>query len=79
MLESRNEAILGGSPAPRSAIADTNNINRLESELIEIKNMLNHINIKKNEKPMTDYLEEINEESGWLDEKHKKSMTGSLE
>lgn len=41
VLESRSDAIMGGSPAPRSAAADTAHIHKLESELSEIKSMLN--------------------------------------
>ncbi len=36
---------------------------KLESELTEIKHMLTQINIKKNDKPMADFLDEINENS----------------
>ena len=47
VLESRNEGAIGNS-APRSAAADTSHLNRLESELGEIKQMLTDYGLKGN-------------------------------
>lgn len=49
MLETRSENIISGQ-APKSAYADTNHINKLESEITDIKSMLNEYGLRTAER-----------------------------
>jgi len=46
VLDSNHEALLNDNQPARSAVTDTNYINRIESEITEIKTMLNDYGVR---------------------------------
>lgn len=46
MLESNHESLMNDNQPARSAVTDTNYINRIESEITEIKTMLNDYGVR---------------------------------
>ena len=63
VLETRTENVISGQ-APRSAYADNTHINKLESEITDIKSMLNEYGLKSNERHInTNLLSDDNEEN----------------
>lgn len=64
VLETRTENVISGQ-APRSAYADTTHINKLESEITDIKSMLNEYGIRSSERQtrISHLLADDNEEN----------------
>lgn len=46
MLESNHDSLMNDNQPARSAVTDTNYINRIESEITEIKTMLNDYGVR---------------------------------
>ena len=46
MLDSNHESLINDNQPARSAVTDTNYINRIESEISEIKTMLNDYGVR---------------------------------